>query len=89
MAGKSKNSNIMSLSGVTPEMQDRLKKIAEKRGISVSKLVRDLLEKHFGKDDDVYTVILSIPSDLKQSPEELQKWMDVKSSGIVKALTNA
>jgi hypothetical protein len=35
-----KKSNIMSLS-VEPEMQDHLKKEAKKKGISVSKLMRD------------------------------------------------
>src|SRR5690606_8977308 len=54
-----KKLNIMSLS-VDPEIQERLKSVAKKRNVSVSKLVRDLIEKYLGNDDDSHeiTVIL-------------------------------
>jgi metal-responsive CopG/Arc/MetJ family transcriptional regulator len=85
-----KKSNIMSLS-VEPEMQEHLKKVAKKKGESVSKLVRDLIQKYLPDDDgteQVDTVILKIPRDLRQHPEELKKWMDVRIAGVVKALSS-
>jgi len=83
-----KKLNIMSLS-VDPEIQERLKSVAKKRNVSVSKLVRDLIEKYLGNDDDSHeiTVILKIPKHLKEDPPELERWMSLRMEGIVKALT--
>jgi hypothetical protein len=75
----------MSLS-MEPEMQDFLEKQAQKRGVSRSKLIRDLVEKYLVSDDDVIPVILKVPSNLKGDADGLQKWMELKSSAIVKAL---
>jgi hypothetical protein len=85
-----KKSNIMSLS-VEPEMQEHMKREAKKKQISVSKLIRDLIDKYLpeGEEGDaVDTVILKIPRDLRQSPDELKKWMELRCSGIVKALSS-
>jgi predicted DNA-binding protein len=82
-----KKSNIMSLS-VDAEIQDRLKKVAKKRNVSVSKLVRDTIDKLIGPDEEmVDTVILKIPVELKKDPAELEKWVHTRMLGIVKALT--
>lgn len=81
-----KKSNIMSLS-VEPEMQEHMKAVAKKKQVSVSKLVRDLVEKYLpANEDDVNVVILKIPGELKGHPEDLRKWLDVRTNGIVKAL---
>jgi hypothetical protein len=84
-----KKSNIMSLS-VEPEMQEHLKKVAKKKQESVSKLVRDLIQKYLPDgdgDDAVDTVILKIPRELRQDPVKLREWVEVRVSGIVKALS--
>lgn len=81
-----KKLNIMSLS-IEPEMQDRLKKIAKAKGVSVSKMIRDLVDKYLVVDDDSIPVILKIPSHMKGEPESLQKWLDAKTAAIVKALS--
>lgn len=87
----SKKSNIMSLS-VDLEIQDRLKKIAKQRNVSVSKLIRDVIDKHLGPDvaegQVVDTVILKIPSEMKAQPEELRKWLQARFDAVVKGLTN-
>jgi hypothetical protein len=80
-----KKLSVMSLS-VEPDMQDLLKKHAKKKGVSVSKLVRDLVEKYLLNDDEVIPVILKVPTKLKENPQGLREWLDVKSSAIVKAL---
>lgn len=82
-----KKINVMSLS-VDLEIQERMKNIAKKRNISVSRLVRDMVDKQLPHEDEsVDIVILKIPTDLRSKPEELSKWLQVRSSGIVKALT--
>jgi len=82
-----KKLNIMSLS-VEPEMQDKLKRFAKAKEVSVSKLVRDLVDKYLVAEEDVIPVILKIPQKLKGDQENLQKWMDTKSAAIVKALSS-
>ncbi len=82
-----KKLNIMSLS-VEPEMQDRLKRYAKSRDVSVSKLVRDLVDKYLIAEEDVIPVILKIPSKLRGDQENLQKWLDMKAAAIVKALSS-
>lgn len=85
-----KKSNIMSLS-VEPEMQDHLKKVAKRKQVSVSKLVRDLIEKYLPDDDgteQVDTVILKIPREVRQDPVKLKEWMEIRCAGIVKALSS-
>lgn len=81
-----KKLNIMSLS-IEPEMQDRLKKIAKAKGVSVSKMIRDLVDKFLVVDEDSIPVILKIPLHMKSEPESLQKWLDAKTAAIVKALS--
>lgn len=86
-----KKSNIMSLS-VDLEIQDRLKKVAKQRNVSVSKLVRDVIDKHLGPDVEdgttVDTVILKIPATIKLHPEDLKQWLQTRFDAVVKHLTS-
>jgi len=81
-----KKSNIMSLS-MEQEMQDRLKAQAKKKSISVSKLVRDLVDRYLSADDEVIPVILKIPQKLKGDEEGLRAWLNAKVEAVVKTLT--
>lgn len=83
----SKKTNIMSLS-IEPDMQEKLKRHAKFKDVSVSKLIRDLVDKYLVIEDDVIPVILKIPLDMKGDSARLQKWLDMKASAIVKALAN-
>ena len=81
-----KKSNIMSLS-IDLEIQERLKTVAAKRNISVSKLIRDLVDKQLSSsDEEVDTVILKIPNTAKASEDELRNWLNARINSIVKAL---
>jgi len=86
-----RKSNIMSLS-VDLEIQDRLKKVAKQRNTSVSKLVRDVLDRHLGpdvEDGTVFdTIILKIPTTVKERPGELEQWLQARFAAVVKHLTN-
>lgn len=76
----------MSLS-VDPEIQERLKKSAKKRNVSVSKLVRDMVEKYLpSTDEDIDVVILKIPNSAKLTETELRNWLSPRCENIVKAL---
>ena len=82
-----KKSNIMSLS-VDLEIQERLKRVAAKRNVSVSKLVRDMVEKNLSvTDEDVDTVIFKIPNSAKATEVELRNWLMPRVENIVKALS--
>jgi hypothetical protein len=81
-----KSNNIMSLS-IDLETQDKLKTVAKKRNISVSKLIRDMVEKNLSvTDEDVDTVILKIPNSFKVTEVSLRSWLTPRFENIVKAL---
>lgn len=80
-----KKPDILSLS-VPQEMQDQLKKYAKKKNTSVSKLMRDMVEKYIVIDDEVVPVILRVPGHLKGNEEGLNQWLQVKVAAISRAL---
>lgn len=83
-----KKINIMSIS-MDPSFQERLKKVAKDRHISVSRLIKDIVEKYLGpeaNENQVDTIILRIPVELKQNAEKLQEWLQIREKAIVKAL---
>ena len=69
------------------DVQDKIKKYAELKGITFSKLVRDLVDKYLVVDESVIPVIIKVPVHLRGNQENLQKWIDAKSTAIVKALS--
>jgi hypothetical protein len=86
MSNKKVN-NIMSLS-VDPDIQERMKKAAKVRNISVSKLIRDMVEKNLSPLDegDVDTVIFKIPNAVKETEQDLRNWFSIRVEAVVKAL---
>lgn len=75
------------------DFQERLKKVAKQRNISVSKLIRDVVDKHLGpdgNDENLHdTVILKIPKQLKINPDELRSWLQVRFENIVNVLSKS
>ena len=84
-----KKLKIMSLS-VEPELHELLKSTAKKGGYhSVSKMVRDLVDKHLSllvNDGEEIPVILKVPAHLKGNEEGLKQWLAQKTAAVVKAL---
>jgi len=81
---------IMSLS-VKPEMQELLKTSGKKMGISVSQIVRTLVDKYLGlivNDGSEIPVIFKVPADLKGKPEELKAWFATRTDAVVKKLSD-
>jgi len=82
---------IISLS-LLPEMHDELLLASKKAGLSLSKLIRELVNKHLDllvHEGNEIPVILKIPAHLKSDEEGLKKWFAVKIHAIIKALTKS
>lgn len=82
-----KKGTIMSLS-VDLDIQEKMKAVAKKRNISVSKLIRDLVEKNLPNvEEDVDVVVFKVPVEMRSSSEILKQWLSVRVDAVVKALT--
>jgi len=75
----------MSLS-VDSEIQDKMKIVAKKRNISVSKLVRDLADKFLNEEDNVDMVVLKIPKVLRSDEVKLREWIDQRKELVTRTL---
>jgi predicted DNA-binding protein len=83
----SKKQDIVSYS-MPLEMQQKLKRVKEKKGYkSVSKLIRDLVDKYVCEDDDVTPVVLKVPAQLRSDPKALFQWLTNRIPAVVSALT--
>jgi Zn-dependent M16 (insulinase) family peptidase len=82
-----KNKNNMSIA-LSVELQEAVERCAAKRGITKSNLFQDLIKKYVIANSDVHTVILKIPTNLKDKPQELKDWLDSRSAVIIKSLTS-
>jgi len=93
-----KNKKVMSIA-IRPELHEELKKVAKRKSLSASEYVGNLVEQAvkinpdedilvIGRpiDEDVTQVILKIPVSLKSSPEQLEKWLNTQTNGILKAM---
>lgn len=84
-----KKHKIMSLA-IDGEMQDLLKISAKKSGVSVSQLIRKLVENHLDllvNDGTDIPVIIRIPVHMKGDYDSLKHYMDAKSDAIAKFLS--
>ena len=81
----SKKGSIMSLS-VDSEIHDKMKVVAKKRNISVSKLVRDLADKFLNEEDNVDMVVLKIPKILRNDEVKLREWIDQRKELVTRTL---
>jgi predicted DNA-binding protein len=81
---------IMSLS-LDSEMYERVKESSKKLGHkNVSQMIRDLISKYLDllvNDNDDIPIILKIPSNLKDNPNELRVWLNSKVEAVVKAIS--
>lgn len=83
----SKKGNILSLSMDT-DIQEKLKSVAKKRNVSVSKLVRDLADKFLNEEDNVDMVILKVPKNLRKNDVALKDWLSQRVEAVIGTLTS-
>lgn len=69
------------------ELQEVVKRHAAKRGLKTSNIFQELIEKYLVPNKNVHTIILKIPTDLRNKPEELKGWLDARCAVIMKSLT--
>lgn len=88
--GTVKKSKVYSCSA-TEDFIEKLDSAARKMGWGRSELVRTLVNKHLGlvvNDKDEVPIVLRVPSRLRNDPEGLRKWLDVKAAYLYKKLCN-
>ena len=84
-----KKGMIMSLN-VDPNIQEKMKAVAKRRNISVSKLIRDLVDNNLpDADEEVDVVIFKIPTAMRTTPDSLKQWLQNRIDAVVKALTTS
>lgn len=65
------------------DFQDKLKNLAYAKGISVSFLIRETLEKYLFANKDTVKLVLHVPKDLTKSPDHMQLWLNQKCTAIL------
>lgn len=79
---------IMSLN-VDIDIQDKMKAVAKKRNISVSKLVRDLVENNLpNAEEEVDVVIFKVPKNL-QNADNVKNWFLSRIDAVSKAVVSS
>lgn len=82
--GKNK---IVSLA-MEPEYHTILKNHAEKKKVSVSSVVRDLVQKYLATEDDTTKIVLNVPKDVASDSGNLSRWLNSKVAAIVQHFSN-
>jgi|APSaa5957512535_1039671.scaffolds.fasta_scaffold464723_2 predicted DNA-binding protein len=77
---------IMSFA-IEPELQDRLRAYAKRKGISNSQCVRELIDRFIIDDDTIIPVVLKIPVELKGDKEQLAVWLESRKNAILEKLS--
>lgn len=77
----------MSLS-IELEVQEKLKRVAKKRDISVSRLIRSLVEKFLNEEEDCDMIVFKLPKHLKNNTEELTNWFNARIKAVIARCQN-
>ena len=89
MKRRRRNEKIMSLSMDT-DLQELLKQSAEKRKMSVSQLVRDLVKANLSTTgEEVVTVVWKVPLNLRDTEVDLRRWFSDHTERVIKAIVNS
>jgi hypothetical protein len=65
------------------DFQERLKKVATKKNVSVSSLIRETLEKYLLADSNSIKLVISLPKEIVADSKRLETWLNQKTQGIV------
>jgi hypothetical protein len=65
------------------EYQAVLKEHAKASDISVSQLLRNLINKYVRADSSTTKVVLNIPKEITKDSEELDKWLTMKKNALM------
>jgi hypothetical protein len=97
----SANKKVMSIA-IKPDLHEELKRYSKRKGVSASTYIGLLIEQAvklnidddamvIGKppEEDVIPIVLKLPAAFKNHPDRLKQWMEIQSSGIIKAMTKS
>lgn len=68
---------------VDSRYKEILKKHAEKKGVSISQIIRDYVDRQLVAEAETTKVVLSIPKEVLQSAEKLEQWLNLKTKALV------
>lgn len=71
-----------------PDLHKKIRFLAEKKGISVSQFIVDIINKFPIDDDSVKPIMFTIPLIILGNKENLQNWLKEKSDAIIAQLHN-
>jgi len=93
-----KNKKVMSIA-IVPDLHERAKIYAKRKGLSNSEYVGNLIEQAVGLnidddpmvigkpiDEEVTPVVLKIPAAYMSDVDSLKKWLAAQMGGIVRAV---
>lgn len=73
---------VMSIA-MEGDFQEKLKALAEKKGVSVSSLIRETCEKYLFADDKAVKIVLSIPHEIANNSSQVESWLQQKFQAII------
>lgn len=73
---------------VDTRYKEVLKQHAEKRGVSVSQLIRDYVDKQLCAEPETTKIILSVPNATLNNVEGLEVWLNQKVQALLKHFKN-
>jgi hypothetical protein len=73
---------------VDTRYKEILKKHADKRGVSISQVIRDYVDKQLSAEPDSVKVVLNIPNSIVSNAESLEKWLNTKVQALMQHFKN-
>lgn len=68
---------------VDSRYKEILRKHAEAKGVSISQIIRDYVDKQLVAEQNSVKVILNIPKEVCNSSENLEKWLNLKTKALI------
>lgn len=69
---------------VDSRYKEVLKQHAEKRGVSVSQVIRDYVDKQLCAEPETTKIVLSVPNSILSNSEGLETWLNQKVQALLK-----
>lgn len=73
---------------VDSRYKEVLKNHAEKRGVSISQVIRDYVDKQLCAEPETTKIVLSIPNTILNNAEGLESWLNQKLQALLNHFKN-
>ena len=68
---------------VDSRYKDILRKYAEAKGVSISQVIRDFVDKQLVVDENFTRIILNIPNETLKETQKLESWLNLKTKALM------